>query len=188
MSSLTVSLRFDRAFNFDITEFQINLVPSSKPFYAAFLRTYYFCWEGLPWAAQCCRNNQRFFEPANMITKCDPRHGKYMTCSMIYRGDVVPKNPNAAIIKIKTKKQSNLLIGAQKVLRWVLIIRLLQLCQVKISQSHEHAFMISKRSAIASFSTASIINSTSCIPRELLCICLLGRVCKNENFLRLGRI
>lgn len=34
VSSLTVSLRFDRAFNFDITKFQINLVPSSKPFYA----------------------------------------------------------------------------------------------------------------------------------------------------------
>merc|ERR1711968_128003 len=32
-----------------------------------------------------------------MMTKCDPRHGKYMACCMMYRGDVVPKDVNAAI-------------------------------------------------------------------------------------------
>ena len=31
------------------------------------------------------------FEPTNMMTKCDPRHGKYMACCLMYRGDVVPK-------------------------------------------------------------------------------------------------
>ncbi|ODM99710.1 Tubulin alpha-8 chain [Orchesella cincta] len=25
------------------------------------------------------------------MVKCDPRHGKYMACCMLYRGDVVPK-------------------------------------------------------------------------------------------------
>merc|ERR1712199_966 len=44
------------------------------------------------------------FEPANMMTKCDPRHGKYMACCMMYRGDVVPKDVNAAIATIKTKR------------------------------------------------------------------------------------
>ena len=32
------------------------------------------------------------FEPASMMTKCDPRHGKYMACALLYRGDVVPKD------------------------------------------------------------------------------------------------
>merc|ERR1739849_41849 len=32
------------------------------------------------------------FEPANQMVKCDPRHGKYMACCMLYRGDVVPKD------------------------------------------------------------------------------------------------
>ena len=41
-------------------------------------------------------------EPAAMMTKCDPRHGKYMACCMMYRGDVVPKDVNAAIATIKT--------------------------------------------------------------------------------------
>ena len=38
------------------------------------------------------------------MVKCDPRHGKYMACCMLYRGDVVPKDVNAAIASIKTKR------------------------------------------------------------------------------------
>ena len=34
----------------------------------------------------------------------DPRHGKYMACCMMYRGDVVPKDVNAAVATIKTKR------------------------------------------------------------------------------------
>merc|ERR1711964_304263 len=44
------------------------------------------------------------FEPACMMVKCDPRHGKYMACCMMYRGDVVPKDVNAAVATIKTKR------------------------------------------------------------------------------------
>ncbi|XP_009646206.1 tubulin alpha-8 chain isoform X2 [Egretta garzetta] len=44
------------------------------------------------------------FEPNNQMVKCDPRHGKYMACCMLYRGDVVPKDINIAIAAIKTKR------------------------------------------------------------------------------------
>ncbi|CAE7258602.1 unnamed protein product [Symbiodinium sp. KB8] len=44
------------------------------------------------------------FEPSSMMVKCDPRHGKYMACCMMYRGDVVPKDVNAAVATIKTKR------------------------------------------------------------------------------------
>ena len=44
------------------------------------------------------------FEPAAMFVKCDPRHGKYMACCMMYRGDVVPKDVNASCSTIKTKR------------------------------------------------------------------------------------
>merc|ERR1712118_475250 len=44
------------------------------------------------------------FEQACMMVKCDPRHGKYMACCMMYRGDVVPKDVNAAVATIKTKR------------------------------------------------------------------------------------
>ncbi len=36
--------------------------------------------------------------------RCDPRHGKYMACCLMYRGDVVPKDVNAAVASIKTKR------------------------------------------------------------------------------------
>jgi len=44
------------------------------------------------------------FEPANQMVKCDPRHGKYMAVCLLYRGDVVPKDVNAAIATIKTNR------------------------------------------------------------------------------------
>uniref|UniRef100_A0A8C2Q7D5 Tubulin, alpha 8 like 3 n=1 Tax=Cyprinus carpio TaxID=7962 RepID=A0A8C2Q7D5_CYPCA len=44
------------------------------------------------------------FEPSNQMVKCDPRHGKYMACCLLYRGDVVPKDVNSAIAAIKTKR------------------------------------------------------------------------------------
>merc|ERR1711935_949790 len=43
-------------------------------------------------------------QTASMMVKCDPRHGKYMACCMMYRGDVVPKDVNAAVATIKTKR------------------------------------------------------------------------------------
>ena len=39
-----------------------------------------------------------------MMTKCDPRHGKHMACCLMYRGDVVPNDVNAAVAIIKTKR------------------------------------------------------------------------------------
>ena len=36
--------------------------------------------------------------------KCDPRNGKYMACCLLYRGDVIPKDVNAAIATIKNKR------------------------------------------------------------------------------------
>ena len=39
-----------------------------------------------------------------MMAKCDPRHGKYMALSLMYRVDIVPKDVSAAINTIKTKR------------------------------------------------------------------------------------
>ncbi len=38
------------------------------------------------------------------MAKCDPRHGKYMACSLMYRGDIVPFDVNIAIINLKKQK------------------------------------------------------------------------------------
>ncbi|KAF6361724.1 hypothetical protein mRhiFer1_009950 [Rhinolophus ferrumequinum] len=44
------------------------------------------------------------FEPANQMVKCDPRHGKHMACCLLYHCDVVPKDVNATVATIKTKR------------------------------------------------------------------------------------
>jgi len=38
------------------------------------------------------------------MCKCDPRHGHYMPFALLFRGDVVPKDVNAAVATIKTKR------------------------------------------------------------------------------------
>ena len=48
--------------------------------------------------------NNSSFEPASMMAKCYPKYGKYMACCMMYRGDVVPKDVNAAVATVKTKR------------------------------------------------------------------------------------
>lgn len=38
------------------------------------------------------------------MVKCDLRSGKYMACCLLYRGDIVPKDVNAAIAAIKNRR------------------------------------------------------------------------------------
>lgn len=42
-----------------------------------------------------------------MMVNCDPVGGKHMACVLMYRGDVVPKDMNAAVATIKSKKTIN---------------------------------------------------------------------------------
>jgi len=105
ISSITASLRFDGALSVDMTEFQTNLVPYPRIHFP-------LCSFAPVIAAEKAYHEQlsvaeitnSVFEPANMMVKCDPRHGKYMACVLMYRGDVVPKDVNAAIATIKSKR------------------------------------------------------------------------------------
>ncbi|XAR73005.1 hypothetical protein NMG60_11019841 [Bertholletia excelsa] len=105
ISSLTASLRFDGALNVDVTEFQTNLVPYPRihfmlSSYAPVISTEKVYHEQLSVA----EITNSAFEPSSMMAKCDPRHSKYMACCLMYRGDVLPKDVNAAVTTIKSKR------------------------------------------------------------------------------------
>ncbi|KAL3311284.1 Tubulin alpha-3C/D chain [Cichlidogyrus casuarinus] len=105
VSSITASLRFDGALNVDLNEFQTNLVPYPRIHFP--LANY------APIISSDKAQHEQFsisdltnacFESSNQMVKCDPRAGKYMSCCMLYRGDVIPKDINQAIASVKQKK------------------------------------------------------------------------------------
>jgi len=105
VSSITASLRFDGALNVDLTEFQTNLVPYPRIHFP--LATYSPVMSREKAYHEQLSVNEitaACFEPSNQMVKCDPRHGKYMACCLLFRGDVVPKDVNAAISNVKAKR------------------------------------------------------------------------------------
>merc|ERR1719361_1404951 len=89
----------------NLNGFQTNLVPYPRIHYP--LATYaplvsaekaYHEGLGVDVITKSC------FEAENQMVKCDPKNGKYMAVCLLYRGDVVPKDVNAAIAAVKTQK------------------------------------------------------------------------------------
>merc|ERR1711981_1188189 len=43
-------------------------------------------------------------EHNSLLTKCDPTHGKFMSCCLMYRGDVAPSDIKTTMAEIKNKR------------------------------------------------------------------------------------
>mmetsp|Transcript_1218 Transcript_1218/g.4378 ORF Transcript_1218/g.4378 Transcript_1218/m.4378 type:complete len:448 (-) Transcript_1218:68-1411(-) len=105
ISCLTTSVRFSGSLNMDINEFKTNLVPYPR---IHFVLTSY---APIVPAEKAHFDNHSvteitnaLFEPGAALAKCDPRHGKYMACCLLYRGDIVPHEVTTSIQQIKTKR------------------------------------------------------------------------------------
>ena len=106
VSSITASLRFQGSLNVDLNEFQTNLVPYPRIHFP--LTTYapvISAEKSVHEQMSVTDLTTACFNPSNQMVKCDPRLGKYISCCMLYRGDVAPKEINHAIANIKSKKK-----------------------------------------------------------------------------------
>jgi tubulin alpha len=91
-----------------MNEFQTNLVPYPRihfplASYAPFLPKTKAIHE------QITVNDltSELFKNENQMVKCDCSNGKFMACCVLYRGDVTPKDVNAAIADAKIKRGIN---------------------------------------------------------------------------------
>lgn len=87
MSGVTTCLRFPGQLNADLRKLAVNMVP--------FPRLHFFMPGFAPLTAKGSQQyraltvaelTQQMFDAKNMMTACDPRHGRYLTAACIFRG------------------------------------------------------------------------------------------------------
>ncbi|GAA50555.1 tubulin alpha [Clonorchis sinensis] len=105
VSSVTAALRFDGCQNVDLTEFQTNIVPYPRIHYplVSFAPTI-SAEKAFHERLSTHEVTHACFDPMNQLVKCDPRHGKYMACCLLYRGDVIPQEIHRTIEELKGKR------------------------------------------------------------------------------------
>ncbi|KAJ0183541.1 hypothetical protein K1T71_001517 [Dendrolimus kikuchii] len=105
VSCMTASMRFEGSLNVELVEFRTNLIPYPRihfplvtfaPFVSA-SKAYHETNTTQQLMMSC-------FEPANQMVKCDPRQGHYMSCCLLFRGDVNPNDINTSINQIKNMR------------------------------------------------------------------------------------
>ena len=104
MSGVTCSLRFPGQLNADLRKLAVNLIP--------FTRLKFFLVGCAPLTSRqnsgytadtVASLTQAVFDPRNMMAACDPRNGRYLTASVMFRGPVPMKDVDDEMLKIQSK-------------------------------------------------------------------------------------
>ncbi|CAL6024288.1 Alpha-tubulin [Hexamita inflata] len=109
ISNITAAIRFDGALDVNLQEIQINHVPYPRAnclvcSNAPFMKEIYSYNRNDEEQRATVAISREIFEPANVMLGCNINTGKYMACSIVYRGDVVPKDVGEAYCYMKTKR------------------------------------------------------------------------------------
>jgi len=104
MSGITACLRFPGQLNSDLRKLAVNLIP--------FPRLHFFLIGYAPLSSKTSQGFrsltvpevvQQMFDSKNMMAATDPRLGKYLTASALFRGKVSTKEIDQQMVNIQTK-------------------------------------------------------------------------------------
>jgi len=107
MSGVTTCLRFPGQLNADLRKLAVNMVP--------FPRLHFFLPGFAPLANRTLQQynaltvpelTHQMFDSKNMMTACDPRHGRYLTVATIFRGQVSMKEVDEQMLNMQNKNSS----------------------------------------------------------------------------------
>ncbi|XP_055324730.1 tubulin beta chain-like [Sitodiplosis mosellana] len=107
MSGVTTCLRFPGQLNADLRKLAVNMVP--------FPRLHFFMPGFAPLTAKGSQQyraltvhelTQQMFDAKNMMTACDPRHGRYLTVALIYRGKMSMREVDTQVLQMQSKNSS----------------------------------------------------------------------------------
>jgi tubulin beta len=107
MSGCTCCLRFPGQLNSDLRKLAVNLVP--------FPRLHFFMIGFSPLTSRGSQQyraltvpelTQQAFDAKNMMCASDPRHGRYLTCSALFRGRMSTKEVDEQMLNVCNKNSS----------------------------------------------------------------------------------
>jgi tubulin beta len=107
MSGVTCCLRFPGQLNSDLRKLAVNLIP--------FPRLHFFLVGFAPLTSRQGKDFRQasvpelvtqMFDSKNMMAACDPRHGRYLTASAMFRGKIPTKEVDDQMLNIKNKNSS----------------------------------------------------------------------------------
>jgi len=107
MSGVTCGLRFPGQLNGDLRKLAVNLIP--------FPRLHFFMIGFAPLAARSSQSYRQvtvaelttqMFDAKNMMCASDPRHGRYLTASALFRGKMSTKEVDSQMVNVQNKNSS----------------------------------------------------------------------------------
>ena len=107
MSGVTTCLRFPGQLNADLRKLAVNTIP--------FPRLHFFMPGFAPLTSRESQQyrvltvpelTQQMFDAKNMMTDCDPRHGRYLTVAAIFRGRMSTKEVDEQMLNMQNKNSS----------------------------------------------------------------------------------
>ncbi|KAM3143155.1 hypothetical protein pb186bvf_004741 [Paramecium bursaria] len=107
MSGVTCCLRFPGQLNSDLRKLAVNLIP--------FPRLHFFMIGFAPLTSRGSQQyraltvpelTQQMFDAKNMMCAADPRHGRYLTASALFRGRMSTKEVDEQMLNVQNKNSS----------------------------------------------------------------------------------